>query len=122
MGSTNLAAALQAVRAAAESTTSPIFCIVVTDGEPDDRAATTRIVCDLARYPVFLKFLALKPVAYLAELDDLDPSKRLLDNVDAKPSTHELNLLSCTDMQFADAMADEWDSWIAAATKAGVLA
>lgn len=121
MSSTNLAAALRVVKREAEHTQTPIFCTVVTDGEPDNRPDTTNIVCDLSRYPVFVKFLALKPVAYLNELDDLDGSKRLLDNVDAKPSTADLDLLSCSDLQFADAMADEWDSWIVAAQKAGVL-
>jgi hypothetical protein len=75
----------------------------------------------LARYPVFVKFLAVAPVAYLNELDDLGNDRRLLDNVDAKPSSPALNLRTCTDAQFADAMVDEWDTWIAAATKAGVL-
>ncbi|MER7002232.1 VWA domain-containing protein [Dactylosporangium sp. NPDC000555] len=122
MGSTNLAAALRVVMETAAAATVPIFCIVVTDGEPDSRPDTTRIVCELSRYPVFVKFLALKPVAYLAELDDLDASRRLLDNVDSKPSSTDLNLLSCTDLQFADAMVDEWDTWIAAAQKAGIVA
>jgi hypothetical protein len=70
---------------------------------------------------VFVKFLAVAPVAYLNELDDLGNDRRLLDNVDAKPSSPALNLRTCTDAQFADAMVDEWDTWIAAATKAGVL-
>jgi hypothetical protein len=121
MGSTNLAAAMQTVKASAETTDAPIFCIVVTDGEPDNRAATTNAVCELARYPVFVKFLAVAPVAYLNELDDLGNDRRLLDNVDAKPSSPALNLRTCTDAQFADAMVDEWDTWIAVATKAGVL-
>lgn len=121
MGTTNLAAALEAVRDLAKVTDEPIFCAVVTDGSPDDRTAATKLVCELAGYPVFLKFLALDHVAYLDELDD-NPGPRLLDNVDSKPDADGPAILDMTDLQFADAMATEWDSWIEAATKAGVLA
>jgi hypothetical protein len=91
---------------------------VVTDGAPDSKPAATKLVCELARYPVFVKFLAIKPVDYLQDLDDLDSSKRLLDNVDAKfiPDPDGMS-----DLEFADAMADEWDTWIVAAASAGVL-
>lgn len=121
MGTTNLADALALVLAEAERTTAPIFCIVVADGGPDSKRATTKVVCELSRYPVFLKLLAIRPVEYFQTLDDLDGTKRLLDNVDTKSSTAELDLLTCTDLQFAEAMADEWDTWVAAATAAGVL-
>jgi vWA found in TerF C terminus len=122
MGSTNLAGALAVVRDLAASTSAPLYVVVVTDGEPDDERAATKIVCDLARFPVFLKFLALRPVAYLSRLDTLDDSRRLLDNCNAKPEPgSRLDLLSCTDEAFQEAMADEWDLWIDRATKAGVL-
>lgn len=117
MGSTNLSAALETVREMARTTDEPIFCAVITDGNPDNRAATTKIVCELAGYPVFIKFLALNEVSYLQELDDA-PGPRLLDNVDAK---FFQDLSSVTDLSFADALADEWDSWVELATKAGVL-
>lgn len=119
MGTTNLAAALETVRDLAKTTDEPIFCVVVTDGNPDSKPATTRIVVELAGYPVFVKFLAIRNVPYLNELDDMSPDHRLLDNVDAKSFADPA---SVSDMEFADAMADEWDSWITAATKAGVLA
>ncbi len=122
MGSTNLAAALKALRSMAATTTTPIYAAIITDGEPNSENDTTQIVCDLARYPVFLKFLALRPVFYLSKLDHLDDSQRLLDNCNAKPDVGSgLNLLSCSDMEFQDAMADEWDQWVQRATKAGVL-
>jgi hypothetical protein len=119
MGSTRLDLALNAVRDMAESTDQPLFVLVVTDGNPDDRQAATRLVVDLARYPVFLKFLALRGVSYLRDLDDLDRSRRLVDNVDTKVFP---TLAGVTDMQFAEAMADEWDSWFRAASAAGILA
>lgn len=118
MGSTDLAKALAVVREMAKTTNEPIFCAVVTDGSPDSKAATTAIVCELAGYPVFLKFLAIRDVPYLQELDDLGDDRRLLDNVDAKFFNDPA---SVSDLEFADAMADEWDGWVAAATKAGVL-
>jgi hypothetical protein len=118
MGSTDLAAALGQLKLMAEATDAPLFAIVVTDGAPDSKPAATKLVCELARYPVFVKFLAIKPVDYLQDLDDLDSSKRLLDNVDAKfiPDPDGMS-----DLEFADAMADEWDTWIVAAASAGVL-
>lgn len=121
MGSTNLAAALDRVRDLAADTAEPIVCVVITDGNPDDRNAATRAVCDLACYPVFLKFLAIRNVPYLSELDDLEqvrPGARLLDNVDAKTIPNPAHI-SAED--FAEAMTDEWDSWLIAATAAGVL-
>lgn len=118
MGTTELAGALEAVRDMARDTTEPIFCVVVTDGNPNRIPPTTAVVCDLARYPVFIKFVAIREVPYLQQLDDLPNSQRLLDNVDAKFFDDPA---AVTDLAFADALADEWDSWVSAATKAGVL-
>lgn len=118
MGTTNLAAALSTVRNMAETTNDPIFCAVVTDGDPDDQAATTKLVCQLAGYPVFVKFLAIRNVPYLNDLDNMGTDDRLLDNVNAQFFDDPGKV---SDLAFADAMADEWDSWVAAATKAGVL-
>ena len=123
MGLTNLADALQELKRLAEVTDEPIFAGIITDGEPSsDKAVTTRLVCELASYPVFIKFLAVRPVNYLSELDDLGDDKRLLDNVDSKPEVGTaLNLLNCTDAEFMAALVDEWDTWVKAATAAGVL-
>jgi hypothetical protein len=118
MGTTDLAAALVAVRELAKTTDEPIFCVVVTDGNPDSQAASTKTVCELAGYPVFLKFLAIRDVPYLNLLNNMGADQRLLDNVNTKAFNDPA---SVSDMEFADAMADEWDSWVAAATKAGVL-
>lgn len=121
MGSTNLAAALEEVKRLAKDTDAPLFVGIVTDGNPDDSwdgyKDTTRIVCELANYPVFIKFLALRDVPYLQKLDDLGDDKRLLDNVDTK-TFRDLNV---TDEVFYEAMADEWAGWVELATKAGIL-
>lgn len=119
MGTTNLAAALGQLKGIAETSDAPIFAAVICDGSPDSKPATTRVVCELAAYPVFIKFLAIRPVDYLQDLDDLPASKRLLDNVDAKFIPDPAGI---SDLAFADAMVDEWETWIQAATRAGVLA
>ncbi len=117
MGSTNLTGALGKVRDLAAKTSEPIVCVVLTDDNPDDRRTATAAVVDLARYPVWLKFLALRSVPYLSELDDMDGG-RLVDNVDAKTITDPAGI---SDDAFAEAMVDEFDSWVSAATQAGVL-
>lgn len=128
MGSTNMAAPLEQARDMIAGSKDIWYLAFATDGEPDYnvKAATTELICDLSRYPVFIKFLALKPVNYLDELDNLPDSRRLLDNVNAQPHTTRdgrpvVNLLNCTDLEFASAMAEEWDEWIIRAQKAGVL-
>lgn len=128
MGGTNMAAPLRHIEDLAKASEEPIFLIVIGDGSPGDRDATTRAVCDLAKQPVFIKFLAIAPVDYLQELDDLPSgrrglfskrgSARLLDNVDSKFIADPDGM---SDLAFADAMVDEWDSWIAAATEVGLL-
>jgi len=118
MGTTDLASALAEIRVMAQKTDAPMFVVVVTDGSPNKRRATTNVVIDLARYPVFLKFVAIREVPYLADLDDLPDSARLLDNVDAKAFEDPS---AVTDLAFAEAMVDEWDTWVSAATAAGVL-
>lgn len=121
-GSTNMTDAMRVVRDYATRTDLPLFCVVVADGGPNEPDSTTREFCDLAAYPVFLKLLAVKPVPYFATLDDLDDTRRLLDNVDAKPEHGGESLLTMDDARFADAMVDEFDSWVDLAVTAGILA
>jgi hypothetical protein len=116
MGGTNLTAALEKVRDEAKKTNAPLFVAVVTDGEPFDTNSAREIVKDLSRYPVFIKFLAVQKVYFLEELDDM--GDRLLDNVDTK---EYINLNGITDEQFAEDMADEWNTWATAALANGVL-
>lgn len=118
MGTTDLTAALKVVRDEASKTDAPLFVAIVTDGSPDHRATAKELVIDLARYPVFLKFLAVRDVPFLRDLDDLGDDKRLLDNVDTKEYS---NLDNVSDDQFAADMVDEWDSWVTEATSKGIL-
>lgn len=118
MGGTQMAAPLNMVKQFAEESEDPIYLIVVGDGSPWDAEQTKRAVIELANYPVFIKFLSVRPVDFLDELDDLDDTQRLLDNVDSKSIQ---NPDSLTDMELAEIMADEWLSWTVAATAKGVL-
>jgi len=126
MGGTKFSPVLQDLLDQARTTTEPIFAIIVTDGSPSDPVEATTLVIELAKYPVQIKFLAIREVDYLQELDDLEdrhPGARLLDNVDAKffDGTDCPELSQITDLQFADAMADEIDTWVRDATAKGVL-
>lgn len=121
MGGTDLTAALKTVKNMAADTKEIIVCIVITDGEPNDSVSATEAVCELARYPVFLKFVGLRRVAYLDYLDKLEdhkPNARLIDNVNSQtvsdPST-------VTAERFAEQITEEWDGWLTAAAGAGVI-
>lgn len=126
MHGTEFAPIFEDLLSEAKTTNEPIFAIIVTDGSPSDRAKTTRLIVELANYPVQIKFLALREADFLRKLDDLEerqPGARLLDNVDAKFFDGEdcPELTEITDLQFAEAMADEIDTWIEEATAKGVL-
>lgn len=122
MGSTDLALALEYVMTEAGKATKPLFVIVITDGVPDNTAKASALVAQLSQYPAFLKFLSLPDRGshpgrrFLQGLDDMDG--RLLDNADAKFIDDPAGM---ADLAFADAMTDEWDTWIAAATSAGLI-
>jgi hypothetical protein len=127
MGGTKFAPVLEDLLEEAKTTAEPIFAIIVTDGSPSDSVQATMLVIELAKYPVQIKFLAIREVDFLVELDDLEerhPGARLLDNVDAKffDGSDCPELSQITDLQFADAMADEIDTWVRDATAKGVLA
>jgi hypothetical protein len=124
MGGTDLRPPLKWLREKAKTTKAPIFAALVSDGDnSNDRhdAETEELFYDLSRYPVFIKPLLVRPVEFFSKIDKYSGPKRLLDNVNAQASTHTRNLLTCDDSTFADAMAEEWDTWVAAATAAGVL-
>ena len=120
MGRTDLAAGLRYVRDTLQVGDAPLYLLVVTDGSPDSRREATAEIVELARYPVFVKILATTDDAwsYLSGLDDMDSSRRLVDNVDAKLMRDPAGL---SDLEFANAMVDEWNTWVSAATAAGIL-
>jgi vWA found in TerF C terminus len=126
MGSTQFSPIMEDLLSQAKTTSEPIFAIIVTDGSPADRGRATKFIIELANYPVQIKFLAIREAEFLRKLDDLEetkPGARLLDNVDAKFFDGDdcPMLADITDLQFAEAMADEIDTWVADATAKGVL-
>lgn len=124
MGYTNLAVALEHLLAQARETDTILYAAIITDGDPylpgdgGQVARCTRLVKELAAYPVFLKFLSIQPVDYLDELDDIPAGQRLVDNCDAKDVPDPAQI---PDLVFADIMTDEWQSWITAARAAGIV-
>src|SRR5258708_17223986 len=126
MGGTKFAPVLRDLLNEPWSTVEPLFAIIVTGGSLNAGKEYLDLVIELAKYPVQIKFLAIRAVEYLQELDDLEderPGARLVDNVDAKffDGTDCPELSQITDLQFADAMADEIDTWLQDATAKGVL-
>lgn len=124
MGGTNLVPMLEYLLVKAKTTESPLFVALVSDGDnSNDRndAKTEELFYELSRYPVFVKPLLVRPVEFFRKLDNYNGPKRLLDNVNTQASTRARNLLTCDDATFADAAAEEWDTWVAAAKAAGVL-
>jgi hypothetical protein len=120
MGTTRLDLALHDLRARARHTTQPLLAMVLTDGDPDEvcRPDVVDLVCDLARHPAYLKFLALRDVPFLRALAGLTAGRRLVDNTDVKSFPH---LDALGDFEFAEAMADGWDRWARDARAAGVI-
>lgn len=116
MGGTQMAPPLKSVLEMAKKTDKPLFVVIIGDGDPQDQVATTALVKELAAYPVFLKFIAIRPVPYLEQLDTM--GDRLIDNADAKFFGDAAGM---SDLTFTDGMLDEWDTWITAAQGAGIL-
>lgn len=124
MGSTNLAAALGVVeRDILPLAKLPVYLAVATDGAPDSEPLTTDRYCELSRWPDFIKNLSLRPVRYLQMLDESTSLPRLVDNCNSQPDKEHprLNLLSCTDDEFYQAMTAEWADWFSKAKDAGIL-
>lgn len=120
MGRTNLTDALAAVLEMAKETDAPLYVIIVTDGEPDDEAGVEELCRQLSEYPVFLKFLAIKYVKFLDDLDN-NLRNRLVDNANAQFLGNLGDLRRIDDVEFADKMVTEWDTWTRDALAANVL-
>lgn len=133
-GTTNLTDAVAAAREIATGTTDPVYLLVVTDGSPDNQKAATEQIIATAAEPVFVKFLLIghsRPGREYCELlDDLETERgrrkvshwmlpmRALDNVDTQLVPEPSAL---TDAEFAEVMAEEVDTWLAAAIRAGLV-
>ena len=120
MGLTNLTDALAAVLEMAKVTDAPLYVIIVTDGEPDDEEGVEDLCRQLSEYPVFLKFLAIRYVKFLNDLDN-NLKNRLVDNANAQFLGNLGDLRQIDDVEFADKMVEEWDTWTRDALANNVL-
>lgn len=124
MGTTNYAAAMQAVidhyRAAAPA--APAFVIFQTDGSPDSRTAAEKTLCEASTLPIFWQFVGFgdDEFKFLRKLDDLPvPRKRAIDNADFFPAGPEPKAIADGDL-YAHLM-NEFPSWLTEARAAGIL-
>lgn len=127
MGGTQFAPIAEDIKQKLRKSELPLMAIIVTDGNPNDGDYAKPLFRELAGYPLFVKFLAVEEVQYLNDLDNLGGR---VDNIDSKffngqrdPDTGIAwpRITDITDLQFADAMVDEWDKWVQQATWNGIL-
>ena len=124
-GTTNYAAAMQAVIAhyQASRPTVPAFVIFQTDGEPDSRDAAQQVVCRAAQLPMFWQFIGFGPneqFSFLRRLNQLSsPRWRVVDN--AGYFTAGAAPQGMTDARLYGRLTAELPKWRAAALAAGVL-
>ncbi|MGH3242428.1 MAG: VWA domain-containing protein [Spirillospora sp.] len=124
MGTTNYAAAMQAVvdhyRAAAP--TAPAFVIFQTDGSPDSRTAAEKILCDSSTLPIFWQFIGFgdDEFRFLRKLDDLPvPRKRAVDNAGFFPAGSDPRGIDDADLYRS--LMDEFPAWLDAVRAGGIL-
>ncbi|WP_131737538.1 VWA domain-containing protein [Actinomadura roseirufa] len=124
MGTTNYAAAMQAVidhhRAAAPAV--PAFVIFQTDGSPDSRTAAEKLLCASSTLPIFWQFIGFgdNEFTFLHKLDDLPvPGKRAIDNAGFFPAG--LDPKSISDDDLYGHLIEEFPSWLATARTCGIV-
>lgn len=112
----------------AKNSDLPVIAIFIGDGNPmDSKAQLKDLVIETANHPLFIKFLTVRPVPWLQMLDDLPTGRgglfgrkgRLVDNFDTKDVP---NPDALSDLEFAEVMVDELDTWVKSATDAGIFA
>lgn len=117
MGGTLLAPALNKVWHMATETREPLFVVIVTDDDPQDRAEVKAELARLRRYPVFVKVLTLVDAPFWEAMNSrVVPGT--IDNLNAQRVKQPERM---SDRAFADVMVAEWDSWVALAQSAGIL-
>jgi hypothetical protein len=122
MGSTNYAAAMRAVMDLHAGQSGPAFVVFQTDGAPNSKPETTKVLCEASRLPIFWQFIGFgdDTFAYLRKLDDLPvPKMRVVDNAGffpAGPSPHTV-----PDATLYDSLMAEFPQWLAAARSAGIV-
>ncbi|MER5281501.1 VWA domain-containing protein [Streptomyces sp. NPDC002809] len=124
MGTTNYGAAMLEVIEHYEQSgaTDPAFVIFQTDGSPDSKRETEKILCEAARLPIFWQFIGYgsDQFKFLRKLDDLKvPQKRVVDNAGFFPAGRNPKALS--DATLYDELMGEYPDWLRAAKEAGIL-
>ncbi|GAA4235157.1 VWA domain-containing protein [Actinomadura meridiana] len=124
MGTTNYAAAMQAVidhyRGTAPA--APAFVIFQTDGSPDSRTAAEKLLCDASTLPIFWQFIGFgdDEFKFLHKLDDLPvPRKRAVDNAAFFPAGADPRAIADDDLYRS--LMDEFPDWLSAVRGAGIL-
>ncbi|MER7815604.1 VWA domain-containing protein [Streptomyces sp. NPDC096153] len=118
-GSTDYVAAMRHVIAMQRESgsTAPAFVIFQTDGEPDDRGATERLLREASSLPIFWAFVGFgNNISFLEKLDDL--RGRQVDNASF---FHAREPHAVTDAELYDGLTHDYAGWLAAASAAGIL-
>lgn len=121
-GSTNIGNALKQVQDLFDHSEDPNLIIVVTDGSPDSEYEVIKQLEKMSQKPYMVKWLIIGSSPDALEFGEKidDELNGLVDNVDAKHYTGD-DLARLTPEKFAEDMADEMDTWTAAAIAKGIL-
>jgi vWA found in TerF C terminus len=97
---------------------APALVIFQTDGSPDNRSATTRLLTDASRLPLFWQFVGFgdDSFAYLHRLDTL--SGRTLDNAGFFAAGDEPRAIP--DAELYDRLMAEFPDWLREARRLGI--
>lgn len=121
-GGTNTGGALEKVQELFDHSEDPNLIIVVTDGGPNSKSHVIQQLELMSRKPYLVKWLIVgddrEALRFGEEIDD--DLCGLVDNVDTKNYTGR-DLAKLTPEKFAEDMADEMDTWTAAALNKGIL-
>ncbi|MEO5874175.1 MAG: VWA domain-containing protein [Streptosporangiaceae bacterium] len=124
MGTTNYTGAMTRVieHYQASGATDPAFVIFQTDGSPDSRTATERLLCEASALPLFWQFVGFgdDEFTFLRKLDDLPvPRKRSVDNAGFLAAGMDPRSIADTDL-YARLVA-EFPDWLVAARAQRIL-
>ncbi|MFF9158354.1 VWA domain-containing protein [Streptomyces sp. NPDC014846] len=117
MGRTNYARAIYAVidHYQASAATDPAFVLFQTDGDPDDRAATTQLLTAAKNLPMFWSFVGFGPnVSFLRTVD-------LLPGIDNTGFFHVPDPRGLSDSALYDGITAQFGPYLSAARTAGIL-
>lgn len=96
----------------------PVYVMFLTDGQPSDKAASTRALKNASFEPIFWQFMGVgrSDFSYLEKLDDL--SGRYIDNADFFSVS---SLTQYNDEQLYAKLINEYPGWLKQAAQKGLL-